>query len=344
MGGLTAEARGGSSLSAARGRVRRHLLVACIGILTLGVVGLLTMMFGAVTLSFEEAMRGLFNSSDSFSGLVVGQVRFPRFLDAIMVGGSLGVAGAMLQGVTRNPLGDPTIFGLTAAAGLASALAISIDPQIPQWGIALACMVGGLIGAGILFIVAYRGAVSPVRLALAGVALSALFGAITVALLASVRTFIQTTLGFLAGGLYSADWSDLHSILPYAIPGLAAAFVLSGRLNILSLGDEVATGLGVLADRTRLAILVVAGILTASAVAVAGLVGFVGLLSPHVARYLVGSDYRYLIPASALVGAIIVAAADLVAKLVIMPSEIPMGVITAGLGAPFLLYLVRFKV
>tara|TARA_Y100000588_G_scaffold358373_2_gene416459 strand:+ start:1145 stop:2053 length:909 start_codon:yes stop_codon:yes gene_type:complete len=302
------------------------------------------MMFGAVNLSIGEAMRGLVTSSDSFSGLVVGQVRFPRFLDAIMVGGSLGVAGAMLQGVTRNPLGDPTIFGLTAAAGLASATAISLDPQIPQWGIALACMVGGLIGAGILFVVAYRGAVSPVRLALAGVALSALFGAITVALLASVRTFIQTTLGFLAGGLYGSDFSDLHSILPYALPGLVAAFVLSGRLNILSLGDEIATGLGVLADRTRLAVLVVAGILTASAVAVAGLVGFVGLLSPHVARYLVGSDHRYLIPASALVGAIIVASADLVAKLVIMPSEIPMGVITAALGAPFLLYLVRFKV
>ena len=344
MAGLTAEARAGSSLSFTRGRPRRHLLFACAGVVALAVIGLLTMMFGAVNLSAGEALSGLAASSDSTSGLVVGHIRLPRFLDAILVGGSLGVAGALLQGVTRNPLGDPTIFGLTAAAGLASATAISIDPQIPQWGIALACMAGGLVGAGILFIVAYRGAVSPVRLALAGVALSALFGAITVALLASVRTFLQTTLGFLAGGLYGSDWADFRSILPYAIPALAAALALSGRLNVLSLGDEVATGLGVLADRTRLAILVVAGVLTASAVAVAGLVGFVGLLSPHVARYISGSDNRYLIPASALVGAIIVTAADLVAKLVITPSEIPMGIITAALGAPFLLYLVRFKV
>ena len=344
MAGLTAEVRAGSSLSAPRGRPRRHLILACAGVLALAVIGLLTMMFGAVNLSAGEALSGLTAGSDSTSGLVVGQIRFPRFLDAILVGASLGVAGALLQGVTRNPLGDPTIFGLTAAAGLASASAISINPQIPQWGTAIACMIGGLVGAGILFIVAYRGAVSPVRLALAGVALSALFGAITVALLASVRTFLQTTLGFLAGGLYGSDWTDFRSILPYAIPALAAALALSGRLNVLSLGDEVATGLGVLADRTRLAILVVAGVLTAAAVAVAGLVGFVGLLSPHVARYISGSDNRYLIPASALVGAVIVTAADLVAKLVITPSEIPMGIITAAIGAPFLLYLVRFKV
>ncbi len=344
MAGLTVEARAGSSLSLSRGRPRRHLVLACAGVLALAVVGLLTMMFGAVTLSAGEALSGLSANSDSLSGLIVGQIRLPRFLDAILVGATLGVAGAMLQGVTRNPLGDPTIFGLTAAAGLASAAAISINPLIPQWGIALACTGGGLAGAGILFIVAYRGAVSPVRLALAGVALSALFGAIIVALLASSRTFLQTSLGFLAGGLYGADWSDLRSILPYALPALAAALALSGRLNILSLGDDIATGLGVLADRTRLAVLVVAGVLTAAAVAVAGLVGFVGLLSPHIARYVAGSDNRFLIPASALMGAILVSAADLVAKLVISPSEIPMGIITAAVGAPFLLYLVRFKV
>ena len=344
MAGLTVEARSGSSLSLSRGRPRRHLVLACAGVLALAVVGLLTLMFGAVTLSAGEALSGLSANSDSLSGLIVGQIRLPRFLDAILVGATLGVAGAMLQGVTRNPLGDPTIFGLTAAAGLASAAAISINPLIPQWGIALACTGGGLAGGGILFIVAYRGAVSPVRLALAGVALSALFGAIIVALLASSRTFLQTSLGFLAGGLYGADWADLRSILPYALPALAAALALSGRLNILSLGDDIATGLGVLADRTRLAVLVVAGVLTAAAVAVAGLVGFVGLLSPHIARYVAGSDNRFLIPASALMGAILVSAADLVAKLVISPSEIPMGIITAAVGAPFLLYLVRFKV
>ena len=344
MAGLTTGARPGLSFLVPRGRSWRHVVLACAGVLVLALIGLLTMMFGAVNLSAAEALGGLTAGDDSLAGLVVGQIRVPRFLDAILVGAGLGVAGALLQGVTRNPLGDPTIFGLTAAAGLASAIAISVSPQVPQWGIALACAAGGLVGALILFVVAYRGAVSPVRLALAGVALSAFFGAIIVALLASSRTFLQTSLGFLAGGLYGSDWAELRSILPYALPGLAAAVALAGRLNLLALGDEVATGLGVLADRTRLAILIVAGILTASAVAVAGLVSFVGLVSPHVARYAAGSDNRYLIPASALTGAILVTGADLVAKLVIMPSEIPMGIITAAVGAPFLLYLVRFRV
>jgi iron complex transport system permease protein len=132
-------------------------------------------------------------------------------------------------------------------------------------------------------------------------------------------------------------------MLPYLIPGFAAAVLLSGRLNILALGDDVAAGLGVVTDRTRLLILAVCGVLTAAAVATAGLVSFVGLICPHLARFTVGTDNRLLIPVSALYGAILVVAADLIARLIIAPSEIPMGIITAGVGAPFLLYLVKVR-
>ena len=322
---------------------RRPLALLAGGLLAFLAIGSLTMMLGAVTLSPSEAFSGLTSESDVFARSVVWQIRYPRFLDATLVGASLAVAGVMLQAVTRNPLADPTILGLTAAAGLASAAAIVINPQIPQWGIMGASAIGGLVGAGILFVIAYRGAVSPVRLALAGVALSAFFGAAIVGLLSSSRTFLQTSLGFLAGGLYGSDWTDLRTALPYVIPGLAGAFLLAGRLNVLTLGDDVATSLGVLTDRTRLAVLAVAGILTAAAVSIAGLVSFVGLVCPHVARAAVGSDNRLLVPAAALVGAVLVTGADLAAKLVIAPSEIPMGIITAGIGAPFLLYLVKFK-
>jgi iron complex transport system permease protein len=182
-----------------------------------------------------------------------------------------------------------------------------------------------------------------VRLALAGVALSAFFGAVIVGLLASSRTFLQTSLGFLAGGMYGSEWRDFRAMLPYALPGLLGAFLLAGRLNVLALGDDVAAGLGVLTDRTRLVVLAVVGILTAAAVSVAGLVSFVGLVCPHLARYSVGNDNRLLIPVAALYGAILVSLADLAARLVISPSEVPMGIITAGIGAPFLLYLVRFR-
>jgi iron complex transport system permease protein len=304
----------------------------------------LTLTYGAVNLSFGEAWSGLTSESNVFAHNVVWQIRLPRVLDAMLVGACLAVAGALLQGVTRNPLADPTILGMTAACGLASSAAIVfIDQQMPQWGIALATAGGGLAGAAVLFLIAWRGAVSSVRLALAGVALSAFFGAAIVGLLSSSRTFLQTSLGFLAGGLYGSEWQDFRAMLPYAVAGLGGAFLLTGRLNMLALGDDVAAGLGVLTDRTRFVVLAVAGVLTAAAVSVAGLVSFVGLVCPHIARFTVGADNRYLVPVSALYGAILVVAADLIAKLVIAPAEIPMGIVTAGIGAPFLLYLVKFR-
>ncbi|MBA4181169.1 MAG: iron ABC transporter permease [Anaerolinea sp.] len=321
----------------------RPLAVVALAVAALFGLGFLSLMYGAVTLSPGEAWSGLTSDSNVFARNVVWQIRYPRLLDGMIVGAALAVSGTLLQGVTRNPLADPTILGITAAAGLASATVIVIDPQVPQWGIVLACVVGGLVGAGVLFVIAWRGVVSPVRLALAGVALSAFFGAVIVALLSSSRTFLQTSLGFLAGGLYGSEWRDFQAAAPYVVPGLIGAVLLSGRLNVLALGDEVAAGLGVLTDRTRLLILAVCGVLTAVAVSIAGLVSFVGLVCPHLARYTVGADNRYLVPVSALYGALLITAADLTARLVIAPSEIPMGIFTAAVGAPFLLYLVKFK-
>lgn len=321
----------------------RPAVVIVIGIALLVLLGFLNLMLGAINLSPHEVWSGLTSDSDVFARNVVWQIRYPRVLDAMVVGAALAVSGSLLQSVTRNPLADPTILGITAAAGLASAIAIVINPEIPQWGIVMACTVGGLVGAGVLFVIAWRGAISPVRLALAGVALSAFFAAAIVGLLSSSRTFLQTSLGFLAGGLYGSSWNDFRAMLPYVIPGFAAAWLLSGRLNALSLGDDIAAGLGVLTDRTRLLVLAICGVLTAAAVSTAGLVSFVGLVCPHIARFTVGADNRLLIPVSALYGAILVLGADLAARLVISPSEIPMGIITAGIGAPFLLYLVKVR-
>lgn len=323
--------------------LRRPLTAAGLAVVALLVIGYLSLMFGAVNLSPGDALSGLVSTSDAFARNVVWQIRYPRVLDGMIVGAGFAVAGALLQGVTRNPLADPTIFGVTAAAGLASAIAIVADRTIPQWGLAMACCAGGLVGSSLLFVIAWRGAISTVRLALAGVAMSAFFGAAIVGLLSSSRTFLQISLGFLAGGMYGAAWVDFRAMLPYFIPAMIAAVLVSGRLNILALGDDVAAGLGVLTDRTRLLILAIAGVLTAVAVSTAGLVSFVGLVCPHLARFTVGSDNRAVVPISALYGAILVTGADLIARLVIAPSEIPMGIITAGVGAPFLLYYVKFR-
>ncbi len=321
----------------------RPFVVIGLAIAALLTLGMASLMYGAIQLTPGEAWSGLTSDSNAFARNVVWQIRYPRVLDGLLVGACLAVAGNLLQGVTRNPLADPTILGVTAASGLAASTIMVVDAEAPQWAVAAVAVGGALVGAGLLFIISWRGAISPVRLALAGVAMSAFFGAIIVGLLSSSRAFLQSSLGFLAGGLYGSAWADWHAMLPYAIAGLLVAMLLAGRLNVLALGDDVAAGLGLLTDRTRLLILAVSAVLTAAAVSTAGMVSFVGLVCPHLAKFTVGGDNRLTIPVSALYGAILVVGADLFARLIISPSEIPMGIVTAAVGAPFLLYLVKFK-
>ena len=234
---------------------RRSFLILALALVALIAISVASLTYGAVTLTFHQVWSGLTSSSDLFARNVVWEIRYPRLLDAMLAGAAFAVAGALLQGVTRNPLADPTLFGMSAAAALASTAVLVADRNTAPWLVTLAAVGGGLFGAGLLFIIAWRGAVSPVRLALAGVALSAFFGAVIVGLLASSSTFLQTSLGFLAGGLYGAGWDDFHSVLPYLIPAFIGSALVGGRLNVLALGDDVAAGLGVLTDRTRLLVL-----------------------------------------------------------------------------------------
>jgi iron complex transport system permease protein len=324
-------------------RLRRFLTWAAAALAILLVIGTLSLVLGAISLDVREAVRALSPSSEGFARTVVWQIRFPRFIDGILVGAALGVSGALLQVVTRNPLADPTILGVSPAAGLAVAIGLVVAPGMQREALAVIAIGGGLVGAGVLLALAWQGAVTAIRLTLAGVAISAFFGAAIVGLLASSRTFLELSLGFLAGGLYGSDWREAQAISPVVIPGILVAFVLGSRLNALALGDDLAASLGVLTDRTRMVVLALVGVLTGAAVAVAGLVSFVGLVSPHVARSFVGDDHRFLVPSSALTGAILVTSADLIARLIIRPAEIPMGILTAAVGAPFLLYLVRFR-
>ncbi len=233
MAGMVATTSSGKGALTERAMFRPGRPVGLIlaGVVALFVVGGLTLKMGSVSLTWHEVFSGLTSDSDPLARNIVWQIRFPRLVDGMLIGAALAVSGSLLQGVTRNPLADPTILGVTAAAGLASAIAIVANPQVPQWGIAMACAGGGLTGAGVLYFIAYRGAVSPVRLALAGVALSALFGAAIVGLLSSSRTFLQTSLGFLAGGLYGSEWRDLRAMLPYLVPGFAGADSFTLRVN-----------------------------------------------------------------------------------------------------------------
>ena len=318
--------------------------------ITLFVVGALlalsgvgSLMLGAVYIQPFDAIRGLAPGGEDFDRLVVWQIRTPRFFDAMLVGAALSTAGALLQSVTRNPLADPTILGISASSGLVIAIVLVLSGNPSDTQLALAGIGGGLVGAATILYIAWGGVVSPLRLTLAGVALAAFFSAAIVALLASSRTFLEINLGFLAGGLYGSEWREVRAIAPWILPALVGAQLLSGRLNVLALGDDIAASLGVLTDRTRVMTLALVGVLTGTAVSVAGLVSFVGLVSPHLARYAVGSDQRRMLPASMLIGALLVATADLAARVVLQPSELPMGILTAAIGAPFLLYLLKVR-
>jgi iron complex transport system permease protein len=288
-------------------------------------------------------LDGLFDQGDTVARQIVWQLRVPRVLVAASVGANLALAGVLLQGVTRNPLAGPHVLGLSAGAGFAAITIVIVAPGTPVELVAPAAFVGAIAAAAVVYALAWRGGISPVRFALSGVATAALFTALSTAVLASSDLFTQSVLSFLAGGLFARDWDDARQILPYTLAIGSGAIVVAGALNVLALGDDVARGLGMRVERTRLLLVVLAAALTGSAVAVSGMLAFVGLVVPHGARLLVGSDHRWIAPLAAVLGATLLVLADTFARIVIAPTEIPVGIVTAVIGAPVFLLLIRTR-
>lgn len=298
---------------------------------------------GAVNLGPARVLDGLLDRGDNVARQIVWQLRVPRVLVAAFVGANLSVAGVLLQGVTRNPLAGPHILGLSAGAGFASITVVVVAPGTPIELIAPAAFLGAIAAALVVYGLAWRGGISPVRFALSGVATAALFTALSTAVLANSDLFTQRVLSFLAGGLFARDWDDAYQIMPYTAVLGAVALVVAGALNVLALGDDVARGLGMQVERMRLLLVVLAAGLTGSAVAVSGMLAFVGLVVPHGARLLVGSDHRRSAPVAAALGASLLVLADTLSRTVIAPAEIPVGIVTAVVGAPFFLLLIRAR-
>jgi iron complex transport system permease protein len=298
---------------------------------------------GAANLTPSQVLDGLLDRGDPIHHVIVWDIRLPRVLLAVLVGACLAVSGALLQGVTRNPLADPHILGLTAGGGLAAAIALRVSQDVRPAVLTPVAFGGAIVAAAILYGLSWRGNVSPVRLALSGVAVASMLTAGTTMLIVTSNFSTQAALNFLSGGLFGRGWSQFDVMWPYALVGLAAALLLSRSMNILALGDEAAQSLGLGVERTRLLAIATAALLAGAAVSVAGAVAFVGLVIPHIARFLIGDDHRTLIPLSAILGAALVVYADLFARLVLSPVEIPLGILTASVGAPFLLYLVRTR-
>lgn len=274
--------------------------------------------------------------------LVIQEFRLPRVVASAAVGASLGVAGAIMQGMTRNPLASPSLMGLNAGAGLLLVLGLVLFPWLDFTGLILLSFLGAGLGVGLVFGIGalQPGGLTPVRLVLAGAAVSALFGGLTTGVVLYTG-IAQDVLFYTAGGVQGVRWPQLSLALPWMGIGLLLALALARGISLLSLGEEVSIGLGQRTALVRAGGVIATLLLAGSAVAVAGGVGFVGLVVPHLARFLVGLDYRWIIPCSVLLGATLLVLADLGARMVNPPFETPVGLITALIGVPFFLWLAR---
>lgn len=285
---------------------------------------------------------------------ILWQLRFPRVIAAALVGAALAASGVLLQGLFRNPLADPFVLGVSAGAGLAATLAMAlfIGAGAPAWArwagfgpVPLAAAAGGLVAVLVVYNLSRRGGRVPAtRLLLAGFALSSMLGATsTLLILLSDRLLLQwrSLLAYLVGGVAVSGWAQLRAAAPLILLGLLAAWVLARWLDALLLGEEGAAQVGVPVEGAKVAIVAAATVLTGAAVALAGLVGFVGLLVPHAVRLVLGPAHRTLIPAAALAGAATLVLTDLLARTILAPTELPVGAITALAGGPAFLWLLR---
>lgn len=299
-----------------------------------------------VPISGQQAAIALFYpDKNSIAHNIVLDLRLPRVLVAIVVGACLSIAGAIMQGLTRNPLASPSVLGINAGAALGMATVTTFAPWFGFLGTSVAAMLGGAITWSIVMLLgaAWKGGNEHGRLVLAGVAISALCAAMTKAMIILHEDQAAGILTWLAGSVADARWSHWSELWPLASIGLLGALLMSPTLNLLNLGEDNARSLGVKLGWARVLCSLLVLILVGAALSVAGSIAFIGLLVPHMAKSLVGQDHRKILPLSALIGAILVVLADVISRSIIYPMETPAGAILALIGAPFFIYMVRAR-
>ena len=327
---------------------RSHLLSGLLAALLLLLVSLLvSITLGAAEIEADTVFRALLQSdATEFEHLIIREVRLPRVLAGLLAGIALAVAGAIMQALTRNPLADSGILGINAGAAFSVVVALILLRIVSLAVYALAGMLGAALAGVVVYALgsAGRGGPTPLRLTLAGVIVTAFLSALTTLILISDRETLEQIRFWTAGSLAGRDWSLLRHIAPIILLGTVGALMLGRQITTISLGDDVAKGLGqnTVAVKAIAALIVV--VLAGGAVGLAGPIGFVGLVAPHIARFLAGADYRWIIPFSGLLGAVMVIVADVAARIVLRPQELPVGVLMALIGAPFFIYLARWRV
>lgn len=295
---------------------------------------------GTLGLSPGRILQALSAPGDTPWQRVIWDIRLPRVLVGALVGMHLATSGAILQAVMGNPLADPGIIGISSGAGLAGILILLVFPH-HQALVPPMAFLGAMTAAVLIYALAWRGGIQPMRVVLAGVAVSALCAAGISAVMVLFSDRIQGALMFMNGALTLKGWSELGTLWPYSAAMLPVALFAARRLDVIVLGDDVARGLGMNVQANRLALTAIAALLAASAVSAVGLLGFVGLIVPHIVRLVLGTSHALLIPGCFLFGATLVIVSDSIARTLFSPVEIPVGIMMAALGVPFFLALLR---
>ncbi|MFB5674811.1 FecCD family ABC transporter permease [Paenibacillus terreus] len=324
---------------------------AAMGIIVIGLAALLFIMalgiaVGAVRIPLRTVYQALFSfDPGNTNHQIIWDLRFPRVLAGALVGAAFAASGSIMQGMTRNPLADPGLLGINAGAAFALAICFAYLPHLSFNSIIIICFAGAGLGVALVFGLGRfsRGGLTPVRLALAGAAVSVLLTSLSQGI-ALMNNVAQDLDFWIAGGVAGTQWSQLVLTAPWIGAGLVASLLLSRYISILSLGEDVALGLGLRTGLIKLAASAVVMVLAGASVAMVGTIGFIGLVIPHVARFLVGKDYRWIIPTSAVLGSLLMVGADIAARLVKPPEETPTAAMIALIGVPYFLYLIRKEV
>lgn len=322
--------------------VRRVGVVWAILIVALCVLSLVAIAVGSAGYSIPEILRALFSEEKSTISVIVLNLRLPRLLLAIMIGASLSASGALLQSVMRNPLADPGTIGVSAGAGTAATTILLLFPNMTN-AVPLFAFGGAALACLLIYSLAWKGGVDPVRIILSGVAINSVLGAYNSLLQLMHSDSLEGVLAFMNGSLSGRSWAQVQTLAIYAAIGLVLAFMGIKSANTLQLGDEMAKSLGIKVNASRIFLSAVSAFLAAATVSVAGMIGFVGLVVPHISRLLVGSDYKAMLPTSVLLGAVVLLAADTIGRTIVPGMEIPVGIVMAVTGGPFFLYMLRKK-
>jgi iron complex transport system permease protein len=288
-----------------------------------------------------DVIRSVLGIGAEDQTMIIQKLRLPRILLALLIGASLASSGAILQGMIRNPMASPDILGVTGGAAVAAVVFLTYFAKTMSIRLLpVSAMLGAAVVAVVLYALAWKKGVTPFRLILVGVGVSTLMSAMTTMMIIfSPKNDAGQAYLWLTGSVYGTNWENVFTLLPWTIILIPLAFLLARHVNIQQLGDDVAASAGSHVERNRLVLLLLSVALAGSAVSVGGGIGFVGLLAPHMARKLVGTSFGSILPVSALLGAIIVVVADLVGRTFFLPLDIPVGVFTSAVGAPFFIYL-----